>query len=625
MKKRILSLALVVFMLAALSPIISSPVALATGHGSNGKFLLPIDPPAVGSIPVSTRAELEAIQNNLAGTYHLTANIDLFGTEWIPIGGRDNAFTGIFDGQGYVIRNLAITGNQEFAGLFGRTSDAIIRNVGIENKNIRTSVSRESYAGGICGHNNGVISNCYTTGAISMSVSSSNISLYAGGICGYNTSNSSIRGCYSTSSVSASRSSYAGGISGYNYGIIDICHFAGSANAEYVGGICGYIAAGSTVSNSYNSGITGDSTLHPRRYSGGISGSAEAGASITNSYNTGSINASAGGFNDSYSGGIVGYNNGALISNSYNTGSIFADAAGGSGFPGGICGYNRDSNSISNSYWNIDSDQQGAKSIIDQRDNTKKGIGDGSDATTSLTSAQMQQQSSFSGWDFRTVWGFKAGTNNGYPVLRAFHPDIPAPPPEAPNLNTADGWAQGHIQSAFEKGFIPEDLQNSYKNKITRAEFARMAVKWVEYALGQPINTIVTERGIADRIGHTFTDTTNTDILAAYRLGIISGSVAPTADKPGTFNPSGEITRQEAAVMITNTCKAIGANVSNPSTADFGDMDKAAGWAYPGINFVRANGIMSGSDGNFNPNGTYTRQESITTFNNIKHNELPGR
>ncbi|MDR0325080.1 MAG: WG repeat-containing protein [Oscillospiraceae bacterium] len=198
-------------------------------------------------------------------------------------------------------------------------------------------------------------------------------------------------------------------------------------------------------------------------------------------------------------------------------------------------------------------------------------------------------------------------------------------PVEAPNLSTADTWAHGHIQSAYEKGFIPTDIQNNYKNVITRAEFCRMAVKWVAYALDKDIDAIITERGIADRMGHTFSDTTDPAILAAYRLGITAGSTAPADGKPGLFNPNGDFTRQEAAVMILNTCRAIGADVSNSPTADFGDMDKAAEWARPGINFVRANGIMSGSGGNFNPGGKYTRQESITTFNQIKHDELLGR
>jgi hypothetical protein len=51
------------------------------GTDANGKFLASIDPPAAGSIPIGTRAELEAIKDNLGGTYHLTADIDLSGDE----------------------------------------------------------------------------------------------------------------------------------------------------------------------------------------------------------------------------------------------------------------------------------------------------------------------------------------------------------------------------------------------------------------------------------------------------------------------------------------------------------------------------------------------------------------
>jgi hypothetical protein len=73
-----------------------------TGYGPNGKFLAPIEPPAPDSIPISTRAELEAIGNNstsLRGTYHLTQDINLSGAEWVPIG-RSSGFFGTFDGQG---------------------------------------------------------------------------------------------------------------------------------------------------------------------------------------------------------------------------------------------------------------------------------------------------------------------------------------------------------------------------------------------------------------------------------------------------------------------------------------------------------------------------------------------
>jgi len=189
--------------------------------------------------------------------------------------------------------------------------------------------------------------------------------------------------------------------------------------------------------------------------------------------------------------------------------------------------------------------------------------------------------------------------------------EAPAPPPtirNAPNIGTASSWAQGPINSAFAKGFIPSDLQNNYTNVITRQEFCRMAVKWVEYATGKSIDTILGEKGLT-RDTNAFNDTRDPYILAAFALGITSGTGG------GRFTPDGEFNRQQAATMIMNTCRAIGANVSNPPSSGFADMGSAATWAVDGINFVRANGIMQGTGGNnFSPLSAYTREQSIITI-----------
>jgi hypothetical protein len=195
---------------------------------------------------------------------------------------------------------------------------------------------------------------------------------------------------------------------------------------------------------------------------------------------------------------------------------------------------------------------------------------------------------------------------------------VSTPPPSANPLDSASSWAKAGITAALAKGFVPTDIQSSYTNTITRAEFCRMAVKWLEYKLGKDIDAIVTEKGIAARASHTFSDTTDPAILAAYRLGVTAGSVAPTATSPGQFNPSGQFTRLEAAMMIMNACGVAGMDVANAPQASFADMDKAASWAHPGINFVHANGIMSGDGTNFLPAQTYSREQSILTFNNVE-------
>jgi hypothetical protein len=53
-------------------------------------------------------------------------------------------------------------------------------------------------------------------------------------------------------------------------------------------------------------------------------------------------------------------------------------------------------------------------------------------------------------------------------------------------------------------------------------------------------------------------------------------------------------------------------------------MSTVSSWAVNGVNFVRANGIMQGTGNNsFTPKGTYTREQSIVTFSNIRHEALP--
>jgi WD40 repeat protein len=178
---------------------------------------------------------------------------------------------------------------------------------------------------------------------------------------------------------------------------------------------------------------------------------------------------------------------------------------------------------------------------------------------------------------------------------------------------SAAAWAQEGIASAVDKGFVPPDIQNSYTSVITRQEFCRMAVKFVEYISGKGIDAVLADNGVSRDPG-AFSDTSDPDILAAYALGITNGTGG------GQFSPDGQFTREQAATMLMNTCRAVGMDVDNPPTSDFSDLASASPWAVDGINFVRANGIMSGTStagSVFTPKTTYTRQESIVTFDRI--------
>jgi hypothetical protein len=187
-------------------------------------------------------------------------------------------------------------------------------------------------------------------------------------------------------------------------------------------------------------------------------------------------------------------------------------------------------------------------------------------------------------------------------------------PAEDSNISGAAAWAREGIAGAIAKGFVPADIQNNYASVITRQEFCRMAVKFIEYKTGKDIDATLSERGLSRDTG-AFSDTNDPDILAAYALGVTSGTGG------GKFSPNGQFTREQAATMLMNTCKALGMDVSNSPTSDFTDLGSASAWAVDGINFVRVNGVMSGTsttESVFTPKTTYTRQESIVTFDRIE-------
>ncbi|MCL1873766.1 MAG: cadherin-like beta sandwich domain-containing protein, partial [Clostridiales bacterium] len=342
--------------------------------GNSGKFLAPIGPRDPNATEIRTPQDLDNVRNNLDGSYVLMNDIDLSafnGGQWTPIGDNTtgNRFTGVFDGQGHVIKNLTISNTYTFAGLFGYimgySSDkyAEIKNVGLEFININIS-STTSNTGGICGCMDirSSISNCYNTGAVTVSASSFT---RVGGICGANVGGP-ISNCYNTGDISSSSSepsSNAGGICGNNSsnGPISNCFNTGdvssssssssiSSSYPHAGGICGRNSSNNPISNCYNTGdISCISSSSPRRsYAGGICGENDTNSSISNCYNAGDISSSSA--SSSYAGGICSYSE-SSISDCYNTGVIFSHSSReGMHYSeaGGICG--ESNKPISNCY-----------------------------------------------------------------------------------------------------------------------------------------------------------------------------------------------------------------------------------------------------------------------------------
>jgi len=170
--------------------------------------------------------------------------------------------------------------------------------------------------------------------------------------------------------------------------------------------------------------------------------------------------------------------------------------------------------------------------------------------------------------------------------------------PQAPqhNLSTASAWAHDGITNAIAAGLVPQALQNHYTNNITRAEFAALAVLLYETVAGTAITGRV-----------TFNDTNDVNVEKAAYIGIISGT------GNNNFSPNMQFNREQAAVIIARIMNAVGQPLPQVA-ATFADNAQISSWAIESVGQAQAAGIIGGVGNNvFNPQGTFTREQSIIT------------
>ncbi|MCL2082301.1 MAG: hypothetical protein FWH04_03570 [Oscillospiraceae bacterium] len=334
MSKRTVALVLALLMLLAdvipsvmpgAEAAVSAPASLKPKYGSNGKFIAPVKPPAKDSVAISNLAELRKFRSEVGvknSKYHLTADIDLSGVEWKPPQMHD----GIFDGQGFVIRNLKITKKKGEAGFFEHISNSTVKNLGFEGTKLSANNAGAVSSGNVSGS---VIDNCYNAGSISAVV--------AGGIAVEAVGNSKISNCYNTGSISAvvkkgwpqaagivvgthdnAGNVYSGSAKGiakiincYNTGTVSalskgkIKHTSTNNRGRAAGITLGQFGGGPKVSSCYNAG----KILATEAF--GISQKAH---SIRSCYNTGAIRGAD----------ACGIGNAKEISDCFNTGAISA-------------------------------------------------------------------------------------------------------------------------------------------------------------------------------------------------------------------------------------------------------------------------------------------------------------
>jgi len=342
---------------------------------------------------IYTAEHLNAIgaePNDYDKHFELMADIDLSGyvydraviapdvnddaTGWF----EGTAFTGEFNGNDRVVRNLHIEGSR-YLGLFGRLRQARISNLGLEAVDINGTSYLVGALGGSC-HRACRIVACYSTGTVSGCG-------LVGGLVGGN--DGRIIASYSTARVTGDEQ--VGGLAGENWGGINASYSSGIVDGNWVtGGLVGmnyygHIAASYSVATV--SGRVGVGGLVGANERGSIADCFAAGGAITG---------------DGTVGGLVGGNDRGTVTRCYST-----CAVSGNHTTGGLVGYSFHDDVIA-CFWDTQTSGQA---------NSADGEG--------KTTAEMQTASTFleAGWDFvdetendtEDIWKIVEGQT--YPLL----------------------------------------------------------------------------------------------------------------------------------------------------------------------------------------------------------------
>lgn len=353
--------------------------------------------------------------------FRQTTDIDLaaYGPYSNGIGDVNVPFYGTYDGGGFDITGLSLSGNAPLKGMFGNVaSGSVITDTHLVGAAILVpGIDNFNSAGLLAGASEGSITNSSASGTIT--ITSTDSASAIGGLVG-----GSVNGNISQSSADV------------------VISIIGNSDVFDVGGLVGNVD-GTTMTEVQSTGTISTSGTHNGVADiGGIVGLFLNG-SLSNAWSSTSID-SQGANIARYFGEIAG--NAALvsISNVYSVGAISISTANGGGTYGAIIGRVTDDTTVSNSFWNSET----LGSQVSAVGATTHGILTMSN-TQGLATTQLRQFTTYATTQYLSVpWSILNGSfqtpttiwgicnNSGYPFLTVLSPSdlCPASEPHEPTL-----------------------------------------------------------------------------------------------------------------------------------------------------------------------------------------------
>jgi len=380
------------------------------------------------------------------------------------------------NGNGYVISNLSLNTNEDYAGLFGYVGyTAKLTKMKLTNVNVQG----KEYVGGLVGYSDGFISQSSVTGSV-------NGSNYVGGLVGaayrggYDGDNSIVES-YSDASVSGVN--YIGGLVGsvIENAAIHTSYAIGTVSGnDNVGGLIGFIRQG-TTSNSYATGM-----VSGRYLVGGLVGSLFQGT-VSNNYVTGAVSGV------DYVGGLLGDTFQSTVNNNYAAGAVNVSV--GASYVGGLIGSAFQDNVLNSFY---------------DKDTTGRSTGLGVGKST----ADMQLETTFTGWD-PMAWRILPG--------------------QYPELKSAIHLTQGTTIGTTKLNNVESGMEFSINNAVTYTTVTSSVYDNIAVNVGDTIAIRMASPVVSGVITKTigFADIKPADSpTAALEQGSISGTTMLTGVSP---------------------------------------------------------------------------------------------
>jgi len=164
-------------------------------------------------------------------------------------------------------------------------------------------------------------------------------------------------------------------------------------------------------------------------------------------------------------------------------------------------------------------------------------------------------------------------------------------------------WAVEEVSKAIENNLVPFEYQAAFTFNIKRSEFCSIIVSFLEKYYNTTRGDIIRVNKI-DLVNPSIVDEFSKDIAICLNFGIVKGR------GNGIFDGFSEITREEAAVMLTNLAKYLVLDTA-AEEAYLSDKFEVSAWAMDAVNFVLQNKIMHGVGNDmFSPKSNLTREQT---------------